>query len=185
MLPLSRTTFDHTPCKIQIGTAIPKAKIFIFENFWVEQSWFLDIVQFVWQTKVKATNSATRVVAKFKHLRRVLKKWALGLSKMKILIKQCDAVLAVLDKLEENMVLYPPEQNFRKILKTHILKLLQSQNEYWKKRYTVRWTKLGDESTKFFHAAATEHYRINTITSLIIEEGRIIFDHQGKVSLLW
>jgi hypothetical protein len=64
-------------------------------------------------------------VAKFKQLKRVLKKWALGLSKIKKnLIKQCDAVLAVLDKLEENRVLYPPEQNFRKILKSHILKLL-------------------------------------------------------------
>jgi hypothetical protein len=52
------------------------------------------------------------------------------------------------------------------------------------KRYTVRWTKLGDESTKFFHAAATEHYRINTITSLITKEGRIISNHQGKASLL-
>jgi hypothetical protein len=48
----------------------------------------------------------------------------------------------------------------------HILKLLQNQKEYWRKRYTVRWTKFGDESTKKFHAAATERYRFNTITSL-------------------
>jgi len=43
---------------------------------------------------------------------------------------------------------------------------LKHQKDYWKKRYTIRWTKFGDESTKFFHAAATERYRINTITSL-------------------
>jgi hypothetical protein len=79
-------------------------------------------VHSVWQAEVKATNSATRVVAKFKQLRRVLKKWALGLSKIKSLLKQCDAVLAVPDKLEENRAPYPPEQNFRKILKAHILK---------------------------------------------------------------
>jgi hypothetical protein len=66
------------------------------------------------------------MVAKFKQLRRVLKKWALGFSKIKNLIKQCDAILVILDKLEENMTLYPPEQNFRKVLKTHILRLLQS-----------------------------------------------------------
>jgi hypothetical protein len=107
MLPLSRTTSDHTPCKIQIGTAIPKAKIFRFENFWVEQPGFLETVQSVWQSKVKASNSATRVVAKFKQLKRVLKKLALGLSKIQNLIKQCDAVLAALDKLEENRVLNP------------------------------------------------------------------------------
>jgi hypothetical protein len=45
MLPLSRTTSDHTPCKIQIGTAIPKAKIFRFENFRADQLGFLETVQ--------------------------------------------------------------------------------------------------------------------------------------------
>jgi hypothetical protein len=62
------------------------------------------------------------------------------------------------------------ERNFRNILKKHILKMLQYQKEYWKKRYTVRWTKLGDERTKFFLAAATECYRLNTITSLNTED---------------
>jgi hypothetical protein len=37
----------------------------------------------------------------------------------------------------------------------------------------VRWTKLGDESTKFFHAAATERYKNNIITSLDLEDGRM------------
>jgi hypothetical protein len=45
MLPLSRTTSGYTPCKIQIGTAIPKAKIFRFENFWADQPGFLETVQ--------------------------------------------------------------------------------------------------------------------------------------------
>jgi hypothetical protein len=90
----------------------------------------------------------------------------MGLSKLKQIIKQCNNVLSIIDKLEENIVLYPQEQNFRRILKKHILKLLQNQKEYWRKRYTVRWTKFGNESTNFFHAAATERYRLNTITSL-------------------
>jgi hypothetical protein len=53
------------------------------------------------------------------------------------------------------------------------------------KRYTVRWTKLGDESTKFFHAAATERYRIKTITSLESEDGRMVIDHLEKAALIW
>jgi hypothetical protein len=132
----------------------------------VDQPGFLDVVQSVWQSEVKAKNSATRVMTKFKLLRRVLKKWAMGLSKLKQIIKQCNNVLSIIDKLEENIVLYPQEQNFRRILKKHILKLLQNQKEYWRKRYTVRWTKFGNESTNFFHAAATERYILNTITSL-------------------
>ena len=33
LLPMARLTSDHIPCKIQIGTSIPKAQIFRFENF--------------------------------------------------------------------------------------------------------------------------------------------------------
>jgi hypothetical protein len=49
----------------------------------------------------------------------------------------------------------------------------------------MRWIKLGDESTKFFHAATTERYRLNTITSLIIEDDRLVSDHGEKAALLW
>jgi hypothetical protein len=44
----------------------------------------------------------------------------------------------------------------------------------------VRWTKLGDESSKFFHAAATERLRINTITSLDLEDGSVVTSHPEK-----
>jgi hypothetical protein len=46
-------------------------------------------------------------VAKFKLLRRVLKKWAMGLSKLKQMVKQCNNVPSIIDNLEENRGLYP------------------------------------------------------------------------------
>jgi hypothetical protein len=103
---------------------------------------------------------------------------------MKNQLKHCNLTLAVLDKLEENRPLFTQEYNFRKILKKHILKVLQWQKEYWRKRYTVRWTMLADESTKFFHATATETFKINTITSLDIEDGRVLCSHLEKATLL-
>lgn len=63
------------------------------------------------------------------------------------------------------------------------MKLLH-YNEYWKKRYTVRWTKFGDGSTKFFQAAAAERYRISTITSLESENDRVATDHHEKAAIL-
>jgi hypothetical protein len=185
MIPLARTTSDHIPCVIQIGTSIPKAKVFLFEAFWIDQPDFLEIVEASWEKEVSATNSATKIAAKFKNLRRVLRNWVIGLSKIKASIKTCNDVLLILDKLGENMPLNIPERHFRNILKNHIAKLLKHQKEYWKKRYTVRWTKLGDESTKFFHAAATERYRSNIITSLEDDDdGRIVLDHPGKAALI-
>lgn len=49
----------------------------------------------------------------------------------------------------------------------------------------MRWVKLGVEDTKFFHAVATERYRINTITSLETTRGRIALDHSEKAAILW
>jgi hypothetical protein len=49
-------------------------------------------------------------------------------------------------------------------------------------RYTVRWTKFGDENTKFFHAAATERFKQNTIISLEDQDGRIVVDHFQKAA---
>jgi hypothetical protein len=48
----------------------------------------------------------------------------------------------------------------------------------------VRWTKLEDESIKFFHAAATERFRLNTITSIDTEEGRTVTTHSEKEVVL-
>jgi hypothetical protein len=165
LIPLAKTTSDHVPCMVQISTSIPKAKIFKFENYWVEQMGFMDIVKSVGLTDVRATNSATRVVAKFKQLRKVLKKWAKGLSKLKEQIKQCNAVLLIMDKLEENRDLYPPERNFRQILKKTFSNSYIIRRFIGSKGTLFRWTKVGVESTKFFHAATTEGYRLNTITS--------------------
>jgi hypothetical protein len=116
----------------------------------LDQPGFLDIVQVTWNSDVRASNSVTKVSTKLKLLMRVLRRWAQSLSGLKNQLNQCNKILIVLDKLEENRTLFLQEHNFRKILKKHILRILQWQKEYWRKRYTVRWTKLGDESTKFF-----------------------------------
>lgn len=185
LLLLSRPTSHHIPYIAQISTYIPKAQVFRFENYWIDQPGFIELVQGVWNPEVRATNSATRLIAKFKLLQRVLKRWGKSLSKIKNTIKESNHVLLILDTLEERRPLQPQEANFRVILKRHILKLLKCHKDYWKKRYTIRWTKFGDEGTNFFHAAATEPYRINTITSLDTTAGTTGTTHHEKASLLW
>jgi exonuclease III len=61
LLPLSKPTSDHIPCMVQIDTTIPKADVFRFENFWVQQPDFFDLVQSSWSTEVRASNSVTKI----------------------------------------------------------------------------------------------------------------------------
>jgi hypothetical protein len=41
------------------------------------------------------------------------------------------------------------------------------------------------KALSFFHAAATERFRINTITSLNTKDGRTLCGHLEKATLLW
>jgi hypothetical protein len=100
-----------------------------------------------------------------------LKFWSKSISRLSICIDNTNKAIFELDKLEDSRHLSAPEANFKKILKMHLARLLNYQNIYWKKRCTIRWTKFGDENTKFFHSMATERYRRKNmlLLSLVME----------------
>jgi mannosylglycoprotein endo-beta-mannosidase len=122
-------------------------------------------------------NSAAILTHKFKVPRADLKKWQTSLSSIKILIENCNKVILLLDNLEEQRVLTRPELNFRNMVKMHLDKLLVAQCKYWRKRCSIRWIKVGEDNTKFFHAMATKRYRKNNIASLKSDSGEVITDH--------
>ena len=183
--PLAKPTSDHVPCVVSIDTVIPKANLFRFDNFWVQQPGFLDCVRGVWDSDVPNLSSSALLTHKFKLLRGALKKWRTSLSKLKILIAQCNMVILFLDDMEEDRPLFLQEANFRKIVKLHYEKLLRAQCQYWKKRCTARWMKLGEENSKFFHAMATERYRSNVISSLKLADGHVVTEHEEMAAVAW
>jgi exonuclease III len=152
---MAKPTSDHVPCLVSIDTVMPKAKLFRFENFWVNQPGFLDCVTSVWSKPTRASSSSGVLAEKFKTLRSELNKWKMSLSKIKLMISKCNIVILFMDELEEERRLFVQEVNFRKIVKLHLEKLLRIQYQYWKKRCTIRWIKMGEENTNFFHAMAT------------------------------
>ena len=64
-------------------------------------------------------------VKEMKNLRYDVKRWSKGLSRLSILIQNCNWVLSELDGLEDLRSLSIPEANFRQIVKAHLIKLLQ------------------------------------------------------------
>ena len=74
---------------------------------------FLDVVSNAWNKQLVAASSAARMVAKFKNLKYDLKKWSRSISNLKSLINNCDEVILVLDKLEEQTTLFLQESNMR------------------------------------------------------------------------
>nr|XP_051207333.1 uncharacterized protein LOC127323200 [Lolium perenne] len=184
-IPLARLSSDHIPIQVKIGSSIPKANIFRFEDYWLDLDGFSDVVTANWYNKGFYRNPAQDVAARFKNLRHALKKWSKNISQLSKVIHNCCYVTAVLDGLEDQRALSVIERNFRNALKKHTLNLLEAKRKYWRKRANIKWAKLGDENTKFFHAIATRNYRHNYIASLIAEDGRIVTEHEQKAALLW
>lgn len=100
-LPLARPISDHLPCMIKVGTSIPKAKVFRFDNYWLSHSSFRDVVINAWNIPVGFTNSAKKINAKFKNLRRALKKWAQSLSCLKPQIVALNEYIFLFDSFKE------------------------------------------------------------------------------------
>jgi hypothetical protein len=180
-----KPTSDHTPCVITIQTSIPGSKVFRFENYWVAHSGFFDAVSSSWTKPLHRDNSAALINAKFKRLRNDLKFWSKSISRLTICIENTNKALAEIDSLEDCRPLSGPEANFRKILKKHLLNLLEYQNAYWKKRCTIRWTRLGDENTKKIHTMATERYRRKAISALAADDGQIATEHFAKEEIIF
>jgi hypothetical protein len=49
----------------------------------------------------------------------------------------------------------------------------------------MRWIKLGEENTKFFHAMATQKYRRNYISQLYASDSHLATSHEEIASIAW
>ena len=69
VLPLAKTSSDHVPCVVSIDTTIPKARVFRFENYWVDMPGFMECVKRSWEVPVFSDLSAAAIISrKFKRL---------------------------------------------------------------------------------------------------------------------
>ena len=143
-------TSDHVPCLIKISTAISKSHIFRFENYWLQREDFMQQVILGWQSDNLYIDAAKALTAKFKNLRKILKKWTKTLSNLKQNIMNVKLTLSFLNFIEDTRDLTIVEWNFRALLEEKLISLFQQQKSYWKQNGAVKWVTLGDASTNFF-----------------------------------
>jgi len=174
-------TSDHWPCVIEMSTAIPKARIFKFENHWLSHDQFISVVVQGWASPQVQLDPTKVIIAKFKNLRRVLKAWNASLPRLDLVIDNVKLVLHFLEAIEGLRDLSLLEWNFKNIVSAKLISLLRQQRTYWKQRGKIRWVKEGDAGTRFFHAHATIRHRKNTIFSLKDYSGNIQQTHEGKL----
>lgn len=100
--------------------------------------------------RLRTVRAATRTWQKNKRLR----------EKVSSNIKH---VILFLDAIEEWRSLSDMEFALRTLCLAELNKLCSEETQKWKKRAKIKWCKLGDENSKFFHTMATYRFRKNKI----------------------
>jgi hypothetical protein len=100
-------------------------------------------------------------------------------------VRQIKLLIEFIDFIEEHRDLSIEEWNFRELLQSKNVELLQIQKIYWKQRASINWVTKGDICSRFFHAHATVKHRRNSIALLSDDNGSFFSDHDGKAGLLW
>ena len=135
VLPLAKITSYHIPCKLLIGTSIPKANIFIFEKFWPQHQGFLEVVQSSRKKELRNTKDAANILAgRLKNTRYSLKNWSKHLSNLTALIKLCNEVIFFLDSIEDCRPMHVTEWNLRVIVKKTVTNFAQIQEYLLEKK---------------------------------------------------
>jgi len=179
------TPSDHAPCLVRVSTKIPKTKVFRFENCWLRLPGFQQLISDAWGAPMPHLDQAKSITAKFKKLRKALKEKQASMANLKTVISNVKLVIQFLELLEEYRDLSLLEWNFRSILKKKLTELLEQQKIYWRQRGAIKWIKLGDATTKFFHANATIKMRGNLVNQLQKQDGSILTAHKDKEQHIW
>jgi hypothetical protein len=103
---------------------------------------------------------------------------------LKETIAHLNALISLLDALENFRDLSVLESNFRKSMKKHLATKLAQQLAYWKQRGKIKWVTLGDENSRFVHSMASTQKRRNHVASLVNSAGDYVSDHTEKASLI-
>jgi hypothetical protein len=111
-------------CDLHIQTSIPRSNIFIFENTWLEFPGFLDLVKFVWTQSIHYSDATKRITAKFKTLRKELKKWSVSISSIQSVMADLNGLISLIDAIENFRDLFAMERGLRVAMKYHLASLL-------------------------------------------------------------
>lgn len=127
---LDMAPFDHTPCILSIATDIPKSRIFRFENFWLLDNQFSNILAKCWSETTHHTDCAKALTAKFKTLRKRLREWQASKTGLRTITANTRITLQFLEVLWDYRDLSIEEWNFKDLLKDHLVTLLEKQRLY-------------------------------------------------------
>lgn len=177
MKHISSTTSDHYYVLAELRTTEPSRwpasrRPFRYENVWQSHSQYDQLVMNAWQIGA-SQNGLEGVMAALTSVQKTL--GSCGDREFGSMAKKFKKLQKNLERLRAQSIGTGPSADELSVASQ--LKEALRQEEIWiKQRSRVSYIRAGDRNTQFFHACASKRRRMNRITSLEQNDGRICDD---------
>ncbi|KAL9685228.1 hypothetical protein QQ045_022676 [Rhodiola kirilowii] len=151
---------------------------FRFENMWLRDDKFLQLVEQSWQ-EASAINLS--YADRLKFLQQKISQWNRHhFGNVQFKVKRIKAELETIYKQARN----DTNQQREEELISELEDWLQREEILWKQRARVTWLEEGDNNTRYFHTIASSRKKSNTISRLEDQTGRVETDPRKITSII-
>ena len=159
---ISMSASDHCMLALfftKIKPLKPKKRRFVFEEMWAQDDRCREVIERAWDPLW--TSCDLNVVERIRCCQELLQDWNRGV------FGNVNKRLKFLKKVHNRLHETALEINE---VRKELNEMLTREEVMWKQRSRTLWLKCGDRNTKFFHATASQRWRMNKIEGFEDEE---------------
>ncbi|VFQ68928.1 unnamed protein product [Cuscuta campestris] len=176
----SKTTSDHKPIVLQCAMeSFKRAKPFRFQNFWVNHSTFLKVVNDHWST-FPTQGGMRGLASKLQALKTILRNWSK--STFGDIFEELKKAETNAQRAQEAYETNPEDPTLRSTANEAYAKLIEATNRettFWKQKANLHWLEHGDQNSSFFHSFVKGRRTNLKIRAIRDIDGKLIETEDG------
>lgn len=171
---LPRIASDHGPILVRIKQSAdrPKGRAFRFQNMWIRNEGFMEVVQNCWSRPIEA-GGLLGLQVKLARVKKTLKQWNREVfGNIHNNLKKTEEKIATAQSDFETNPLSALRMVVNELIANYIL-LLKMEEDFWRQKASLRWLSDGDRNTRFYQSWVKQK-RVRLHIHGILDNGREI-----------